>query len=582
MMLRKTIAVAAALAYLTSSAHSTPDDPLPSSFATLGPVYGTEVFSQVSGPVTKSVIGDLNGDLFLDSITLSGNRAVLLSGVGFYDAGVLLGPQNISDMAFVPGVLEDPPRDVLAFSKPNGLRVLWWNDDTGTIVSSLLSASCSNARHVAVGHFDQDPDERLDVVTVLDLGPDLSLVSQHLNLRRVGGQWQTDPGPAQLLSYSIEDLTVMQYDGVGTDELAIVNSTHIRFLNANLTEAGSSSIGSASQRIMTIETPDAAPDRAAALLNLVPGAQLLYAMDSTDVDSPLSLAGVEIVGATVGDTNIDGRGDLIISQAATSDLLVFDYIVRGDGQGGQPPAPYDWLERFQLLKTVASGECHSNCGPGTTEGTPVVADLDHDGDGDIHAYVAQVGGVRVLRSKNANPAEPVPPYPTVLGSLSFYNPGSGIYDLDSIDLVIARGDRLPQANYMEVIVWHQSSAGAGTDLDAVDRELQMIPVGENGPYTSVTIDLGTLLTPDLSPDVLPIEIRAVVYDESEDTIRTAGPARCWLFLVSEDTKLAVETVHSDSLGDFVELGNNIEGDAIGVYENAYVPAFYGGLLPDPR
>ncbi len=582
MMLRKTLAAAAALACLISNAHSTPDDPLPSSFDTLGPVYGTEVFSQVSGPVTKSVIGDLNGDLFLDSITLSGNRAVLLSGVGFYDAGVLLGPQNIVDMAFVPGVLEDPPRDVLAFSKPNGLRVLWWNDDTNTIVSSLLSASGGNARHVAVGHFDQDPDERLDVVTVHDLGPDLSLVSQYLNLRRVGGQWQFDTGPAQMLSYSIEDLTVMQYDGVGTDELAIVNSTHIRFLQANLIEAGSFSIDSSAQRIMTIETPAAAPERAATLLNLAPGAQLLYAMGSSEVDSPLSLAGVDIVGATCGDTNFDGRGDLIISQAATSDLLVFDYINHGGSGGGQPLSPYDWLDRFQPLPTVAPGECDSNCGPGTTEGTPVVADLDHDGDGDIHAYIAQMGGVRVLESKNANPAEPVPPHPTVLGSLSFYNQGGGINAPDWIDLVIARGDRLPQANYMEVIVWHQSSADAGTDLDPIDRQLGMIPTGGNDPNTGVTVSLDRLLTEDLSPDVFPIEIRAVVYNPVDDVITTAGPARCWLFLVSEEVKAAVETVHGDSLGEFVELGHNIEGDMIGVYENAYVPAFYGGLIPDPR
>ncbi len=510
------VRIAASLAIVSSVA------PISRAFAPspdgTGPTDTSLPINQAS-TLTHSTAAHLDPDRVLDAIVLENNIPIAVFGPSAYRQSFSLVNTFSNDVATLRG-LAPGGSDVVVLAESGAVVGLWWIGGTSHFQTNSLAGTGAfvNATRIRVADLAGDGSAN----DVIALGADKrTIASFTVTASSLTASSQT-AGPGFTSPRDVLDIVPLHWDTDATPELALLTTLGVEIYDLagnRITYFRGTTTGD-----LIVPIKDSSLGGRDRLAWVSPAAntsgQTLTTVDSTGIETILSLGSTTVGTAMNGDYDGDGRDDLVLSLRSSQQALVL--INRGSTPGsvsGGGARTFDPTNPGTL--TMARSNTPANPDPGNSA-VPICADFDDDTDIDVMYPVLPTNNARSFRNPRIDYTTQVPHYPT---SLNWLNPTDHTSDAvpttpGRIELTNDSTSTIPTgATHIELTVWQKASFGGTNVSDSVQHTLVAISSGGNW-FADVYADSATYFT----GQILTVVARYVTLDSSGN-ITKAFPAR---------------------------------------------------------
>ena len=279
-----------------------------------------------AGPFGRFLAGDVSGMPGREVVGLRGSSLFVASDPSAFDGvqEVDATLTNVADLAIVPISSHEPHDGILSVDPVNGLLLHTYDFVSGQFTATGLDPSWTDVTRLAVGDLDGDGSAN-DIAGTWPLGM--------LTLIHDGTQYA--PGPSHLSTWPITDVEIVDYDGNGAADVAL------------LTEAGLSVVP-----LSGVPFPFVPAPTAEGIITALPsgsghdlvwcmptgGTWYLFIQDSSGRGPvvPLTFApsigqpkvSVDVVDVVPVDIDVDGSMDLFVCQRTLPTAL---FLMNGGG-----------------------------------------------------------------------------------------------------------------------------------------------------------------------------------------------------------------------------------------------------------
>lgn len=468
------------------------------------------------GHLGRSWSGDLNADDIEDVVFMQNSRPVLMFGPDRYQAGKrLYGVCKDASVVYDRG----RGRHVTLVADDAGLTLCVLHPVTGEVSTQLIA----QGPWTDVQWFRARTEESTGDCLVLGLKSD----SRTTVLARfpVNSDWTPVPLPSHSLPNDGLDAAFVDWDGDGRLEVAVQTTARVRLFERYGAAIGNLNQPAVEGSLLPFSEALRSGERLAWVLrpNQSP-VQVLVIADSEGVSAPIGLGGLGVVGIDAGDVDGDGNDDLALSLRSAREL----WLLRNQRSPGQSE-----IDSFSLneVSRVLVGE--PNTPAPNNFSTPVLADLDGDGDLDFLQAVEDEDVVVVQRNQE------------VLENLQRYRPALVTFeaneDFTAGFLKIILGNPLqppPGATHVEVVVWRRNDALSEPEQFALLREYYPIV-----PTVPLELELTLPTTSLYFTEVYPIEI-GLVRLNPQSVATSRFPVLIHDFVMNDTSQQQVESLES--------------------------------------
>ena len=450
----------------------------------------------------------------LDVVQLDGARAVILAepDLGFAPTAL---PQPVNDVATLRAGAPTG-RDAVALVSAAGLELCWYDDaSAGLAFLSVAAGPWAGAGTVRTA--DIDASGRDDVVGVKPDG--VSVLT-----RLAGPTWGCFVGgPGFQTQAPVNELVLLQWDADIDLEIAVLTDLGVEVFDLDGTSLRQFSAALPGGALCRIGQQSAARDRLVWITQFAPPAQqLLMTLSPLGVDDLVDLGALDAFAAVPTDYDNDGDDDVLISHRYSYDLLWIE-----NQRSPSSPAGPSFVQDPGQMKVFQVGST-AQVAP-ENGATPVVADLDGDGDDDVFFAGERTDDVTVFRGEAV--CEDDLRAEIVAGVFTIdWVAAHGILDLTITDPVTT----LPGATHLQVDLWRQADINAVIDPIAISR--QELPMPASWP-TQVSV-----VIPELDAEfdrIYHVQVHVVGLDGGGQTV-SSFPASQGSFALKKVDRAALD------------------------------------------
>jgi hypothetical protein len=300
-------------------------------------VDNTVELPQLTGSITRTCTGDIDGDFAADVALLSGGKVFVGFGISAHKSVVEVvqaGPAI--DLALTPRMLGEP-RCQLAVTRTDGVFLVGRQPDpqhpVPWVVEPVLASDSSLKGAKWVRSADLDGNNRSDLMVVLANEKTVRVL-----LRQLDGSWSTALAPFTLAT-KVLDVVGLQYDADTPLELAIQTegSARVHEVNGTFVAMARNATSGAPAGMAVMPVQDTTRSRVAYLATATGGGYELHLLEYLIGLESLHVGNLVPRALLAGDHDGDGDHDLLVDHGESGALtLLLSDEDAGAGCGPNP------------------------------------------------------------------------------------------------------------------------------------------------------------------------------------------------------------------------------------------------------